>query len=1122
MRNFLLAIASLFPLLLEAQTPELDALYTSVESKLLNNVLDNDTRRVCTAYYEKCLSRELRSTKRYAEILTFLARFKSRENDIDAAIAFGEEAVGLRRSLTDVEELFLVESLNELGVYYSRKGRYDEAIKLLEEAECIFRSKYGCKHEFYGTLLCNLSVFYSIRRWQDDDYRAVDMAEKALKILPQKSAVYVNTLSSLSVYYTRIKNHKKSREACHKAISLGRKIFGTASLIYAGTLRNQSSNLAKSENYEDAVILAEEAKVIFENLQRQKTLDYAHLLYNLGLYKEHLEQYKEMPNLLNAANDIFKAIEGKSSVNSLMCISKLADVYGKMGELGKSAEYKLMAEQLQSSNTDANKFNLTFAHSLSRQGKVSSKQGNFAEAISLENSAREIYERLGRNEDVAASLNMSGIYLSSMGETGKAIENCNQALNMCESTTAAAPSLLAQIYANLSTYHYKESSYNQAAECAQKSVSICELSGDTLSPEFSRILSNLALMRFMQGQVEEAITSATHSVNLHIDIFGEQHYENAPLFYNLAAYHQRAGNDSLSNYFFYKALNLQMNYVRTNFSHFTTTEREVFWSINNEVLHKAFDYALRNPSDVAACEAYNVALFTKGLLLNSEVDFRHLLMASGNSELLDRYTQIAVLRKEINDLYLSGREKSEIKREVDRLTNDMLRIERDLIRNCKEYGDFTQSLSIDYKAVMESLFPGEVAVEFATADLNTGGKVYLAICLKKDWEVPKIIRLFDSTRLNALSFEGENFHQAFSSRQTLSLLYDSSKLGEMIWKPLLDSFGEDVKDVYFSPTGIFHQLGIEYLPYAPGKFIFDRYTLHRLSSTKKLADRKTKKGENVKAAVFGGLHYSLTCADLVNDNQQYLLAQNKAKALRGGEGFNIPDMTAVDSLMSASMQADYLPGTLSEAEYVAEQLMQHNISTNVFIEADGTEASFKSLAGEEINIMHIATHGFFINSAVMEKHNTLFSWLQEDLVGDNSLNASGLLFAGSNVVLKGDTIPESVENGILTAKEISRLDFRNLRLVVLSACQTGVGEIREDGVFGLQRGFKKAGAESLLMSLWSVSDEATDLLMRTFYAEYLSGEKAGTALRIAQQTLREKGFSDPFYWASFILLDSDE
>ena len=145
---------------------------------------------------------------------------------------------------------------------------------------------------------------------------------------------------------------------------------------------------------------------------------------------------------------------------------------------------------------------------------------------------------------------------------------------------------------------------------------------------------------------------------------------------------------------------------------------------------------------------------------------------------------------------------------------------------------------------------------------------------------------------------------------------------------------------------------------------------------------------------------------------------------------------------------------------------------------------------------------------------------------DKALTRSGLYFAGVNTTLSGEEMPDYLDDGILTAQEISELDLRGTDLVVLSACQTGLGDLKGDGVFGLQRGFKKAGVRSILMSLWKVDDNATELLMVEFYRNYFSGVSKTQSLKNAQKFVRDysdtegnKLYENPYYWAGFVLLD---
>ena len=217
---------------------------------------------------------------------------------------------------------------------------------------------------------------------------------------------------------------------------------------------------------------------------------------------------------------------------------------------------------------------------------------------------------------------------------------------------------------------------------------------------------------------------------------------------------------------------------------------------------------------------------------------------------------------------------------------------------------------------------------------------------------------------------------------------------------------------------------------------------------------------------------------------------------------------------------DYLPATLKEVEEIG-QLMQNHYQVTDYTKNNGNEESFKSLSGKNIGILHIATHGFFLLKKDIRKrrfHRELSSFRSNVSIKNDPMQRSGLMLSGGNKAWKGDSIPEGLEDGILTAKEISMLDFNNTDMVVLSACETGLGDVSTEGVFGLQRSFKQAGVQTLVMTLWKIEDQATSYFMTQFHQGLLGGLNKRTAFLEAKKNCRQK-FHDPRYWAAFIMLD---
>jgi CHAT domain-containing protein len=206
-----------------------------------------------------------------------------------------------------------------------------------------------------------------------------------------------------------------------------------------------------------------------------------------------------------------------------------------------------------------------------------------------------------------------------------------------------------------------------------------------------------------------------------------------------------------------------------------------------------------------------------------------------------------------------------------------------------------------------------------------------------------------------------------------------------------------------------------------------------------------------------------------------------------------------------------LPGTNKEVDEIQNILKAASWSVSTHKMSDATEESIKQIHNPKI--LHVATHGFFMNDVDLLDSD-------DDETGKflkNPLLRSGLLLAGAGVK-EDDKDATVVDDGILTAYEAMNLTLDNTDLIVMSACETGLGEIRNgEGVYGLQRSFLVAGASAVMMSLWQVDDTATQELMVKFYSNWMSGDHKMDAFRKAQLSMKEK-YKSPFYWGAFIMV----
>jgi CHAT domain-containing protein len=338
---------------------------------------------------------------------------------------------------------------------------------------------------------------------------------------------------------------------------------------------------------------------------------------------------------------------------------------------------------------------------------------------------------------------------------------------------------------------------------------------------------------------------------------------------------------------------------------------------------------------------------------------------------------------------------------------------------------------------------------------------------------------------------------------------------------------QGVKAISYSPAGLLHKIALGALPVGTtdNQLLQDRYNMHLVSSTREV-NRLKKENANMMATdrvtLYGGLQYDHrpTAPSLAKTTS----AATQSYIHHHHRSFNVAPPHLLRGAGDVPDGWNYLEGTRTETREIVSVLQQKRISNRYYSGTNGKEETFKALSGTPVHVIHLATHGFFLPDVVVKRRPELAQMLggdDEERVVENPLLRSGLVLSGVNKawMAKEPVNAADEEDGILTADEISKLNLTKTKLVVLSACETGLGDINNsEGVFGLQRAFKLAGAESLIMSLWKVPDEATSLLMRSFYEQWIGGASKQAAFKAAQKRVRER-YVEPYYWAAFVMMD---
>ena len=1102
----------------------------------------------------------------YASSLDKLASIYSKIGKYAEAMNIGTKAIQTTERILGKKHPNYATTLDNLAGYYYLLGNYNEAIHLATESLQLRKDLFGDTSLPYALSLNNLSCYY----FSSGNFKkALDYSSVALSIreniLGENHPDYVKSLDNMANCYLKLGEFNLALKFGYKALQLNEKLLGKEHPNYISSLNNVALFNSKKGNYKEAILLCEEALKLIEKKWDKENPEYANSLSNLSQYYFYSGNYENAMKFGTIALKIREKIFGKESSEYTISLNNIAQYKYNAGHYYESIN--LFKEVLQLLEKISGKENPHYAISLGNLASCYSKLGDYKEGLMLNTEALNIAKKIygEDNPEYAIQLNNVATCLSNLGEYGEALNMGIEALKIIEKSYGKINPVYVDLLANLAGYYSDLGNYSKAISLNDEALRIVENVLGKENPNFARLLSNQAKFQFGIENYNMSIELGKEALRIYEISFGKEHSSLSFLYENLACY--SFFNDDFSGVERYmnEFNKITPKIIKNTFEFLTEKERDLFWNKYKSAflvnIHKS---TFRYPSSLSlvsnGCDAI---LMGKGLLLSTSQEMRNLIAEKGDSETLALYDEMRMIRLQLVRLY----EKPIAKRllNTDSLEQVVDNLERQLLEKSQEYGDFTKNLMIKWQDVQQALGAKDVAVEFVSFDLNEDSTMYVAYVNKPGIDCPIFVPLFEEKQLKTrLTIPKDHSTQEGKMLAVADAYLPSQQVSELVWKPLAQ-YLDGAESIYFAPSGELYNLAIESLPdwENSDRLMSDHWPgLCRVSSTREIAINRDRQPIN-SSVTYGGLKYDMNADLLTADSKKY-----------GSQGSTLEtsSLMAMVKGQNGDTWSD-MPITLDEAASVHESLNKAGVDDTPYLEEAGTEASFKSLSGQRKNMMFLSTHGFFWNTDEAKKHRrehtlqfvSLGNEDRHQSVEDMAMTRSGLLFSGANYAWQGNELSDGVDDGFLTAKEISQLDLRGLGLVVLSACQTGLGDVSGEGVFGLQRGFKKAGAQSILMSLWEVNAYSTKLLMTEFCKNVFEKKmNKRDALRAAQETVKNftgdpeslatKGinitshgvdkdkkykktkqqteetitqpasdnhpFAHPYYWAGFILLDA--
>jgi CHAT domain-containing protein len=623
-------------------------------------------------------------------------------------------------------------------------------------------------------------------------------------------------------------------------------------------------------------------------------------------------------------------------------------------------------------------------------------------------------------------------------------------------------------------------------------------------PSYATSCSNLAGLYEKQGLYSKAEPLYVEAKNIRARVLGKDHPDYSSSCHNLASLYDKQGLYSKAEPIYLEALSGLFAQIENNFSHLSEKEKALFYNSFAYYFEAFNSFSLkRYPENPAILShTYNNQLATKALLFNTSAKIKERILSSKDQNLIDLYANWKAKREYLAKVYqmsLSEKEKKGINQ--TQLEAEVNELEKQLSSKSELFATAHDKRRYTWQDVQQQLKKGEVAVEMIRTEYYdkkwTDSVVYIALIVKPETKNhPEIVVLADG---NAMEKRGITYYRnciKFTQKDELSY--------NKFWKPIRDKIGTAQK-VYFSADGVYHQLNLLTLQNPEtGKYVSEENNIQLVSNTKDLVlfnkpKQLQKNFKDYQLHLFGFPDYG--------DKTNFT---NKDRST-----FAIP-LDSTQRFFDASGSISKLPGTKTEVENIGNFAKTQNLKTFIYTNKQASEDNLKKLSNPDI--LHIATHGFFLADVPMTNEDDRIAWREREVHIENPLLRCGLLLAGAQEGLKNGE-QEGKENGVLTAQEAMNLNLDHTDLVVLSACETGLGEIvNGEGVFGLQRAFQTAGAKTVLMSLWKVDDTATQEVMSLFY-EHLLVKKLPKreAFTQAQNKLKEK-YGSPYYWGAFVMV----
>lgn len=992
---------------------------------------------------------------------------------------------------------------NALAKAYENQGLYTNAEFYYHETLAIIQEIGGTENDQFVTACENLAAFYKSQKLFD---KAESFLKKALdvyeKLNIKESDDYIAVCRELAAINLLQSRYAEAEFFFNESKKIIARIHGTMHHSYLAVVVDLAKVYVTLGRYSDAENLLKEDLETTAKMLGKDHPDYAISCNNLAHLYKKTGRYHDAEKLFQEALTILQNNNRKESIAYASACDNLASLYDDMGFYSKAE--LLTKEALEIRKRVLGTEHPDYATSCNNLAGLYANYGRENEAIYFYAEAKEVYAKsLGRNHPHYASVcNNLAVLLEKLGDYEKAEKLYRESFNIRLETLGKYSPDFAVSCANLAMLFQKMGRFTEAESLFKEAKEVFVEKLGKNHPYYRMVCNNLAGLYEQMGQYDLAQKLYHEAVEVAVKILGKEHPDYALACSNLALFYETHGRYAEAEKFFKEDSRVLTSNIQRNFIGLSEKEREQYLSTLLYHFESYYSFVLRFGKPELAGWLLENSLNTRALLFFSNNQLRRSVLASNDEKLKSTYESWLIRRIEIAKAIEMGEElRRQMNINIEDLEKQANEIEKQLSVMLTRSGLPVQLTPIrhNWQELKRKLKNNEALVEMVRIRYYenkwTDSILYVALVVKRDSRFPQLVVFPHGNNMEA---KGLTYY-----RNCISFNLEDNQSYKTFYQPLEQSL-HDITKVYFSADGVYHQLNLETL-FNPTtqKYLGEEIQIQLISTARdllRMPKRKEKKINEIYLFGYPDFAGKAQGALTSTDERNYTDDSNDwAEKLGKSQRFLDVNTGSVS----------YLPGTKKEIESIETLAKKAGLKIQKYLADQASEENLKAVISP--GVLHIATHGFFIG-----QNNSSDQKVQQRFV--NPLLRSGLLFAGAELTLKKEPLNSS-ENGILTSQEALNLSLQSTVLVVLSACETGLGEIKAgEGVFGLQRALQEAGAKSVIMSLWKVDDSATQEMMSLFYENLLIKKQDKRVAFFNAQMEMKKRYIHPYYWGAFVLV----